>query len=289
MTGRRLDRSGCEGAGGDVLTALTTQLDALRSPGLEVERTFERSGQWFNELCLWLGCPGGVLGTIGWPMVLIPEIVDSRYRFGESALQIYQRVEWTGPVPREEFNASAGVDWVSTRDGVVEAGVATGARLDADERARNLVVVRVAGDVGSYGARGLPRLPDLDGMSLARRRSLVVSSAIVHQFAELAGTRYPIHDDEHYARAQGYPTILVQGLLLFLIQLHYAGAGPSGRAEMWFRRPVPAGSLIESCQSLTDPALWVIRLIGGGEVAAIARFSPLQSFGTADGAQLTRG
>ncbi len=40
---------------------------------------------------------------------------------------------------------------------------------------------------------------------------------------------------------------------------------------MWFRRAVPAGSLLESCQSSTDPELWAMRLVGGGEVAAVAR------------------
>lgn len=257
------------------MTARATTLDVYRPPGLQVERTLELSGQWFNELCLWLGRPIGDLGTIAWPMVLLPEIVDARYRFGESALQIYQRVEWNGPVPRAEFNVSARLDWVSSRNSAMEVGVATGAQFDGGERARSLVVARMAGDVGSYGIRGLPRRPDLDGMSLTRRRTLVVDSTKVREFTELAGTRYPIHDDERYARAHGYPTILVQGLLIFLIQLHHAGAGPTGRAEMWFRRPVPAGSLVESCQSMADPALWAIRLIGGGEVAAVARFSPL--------------
>ena len=100
-----------------------------------------------------------------------------------------------------------------------------------------------------------------------------MDEASIRHFAGLAGTRYPVHEDERYAWAHGYPTILVQGLLLFIIQLAYAGVGPSGRGEMWFRRAVPAGSLLESCRSTADPTLWAMRLVGGGEIAAIARIS----------------
>ena len=47
-------------------------MEMLRAPGLAVERPLELSGQWFNELCLWLRAPIGALGPLGWPMVLIP-------------------------------------------------------------------------------------------------------------------------------------------------------------------------------------------------------------------------
>src|SRR5438270_8056285 len=114
----------------------------LRAPGLTVERSMELSGQWFNELCLWMQSPIGELGNIGWPMVLIPEIVDSRYRLGETALQVYQRVEWKGPVPRGEFTTSGRVGWVSSRGGSFETGVATRARLGDEELAQSLLVAR---------------------------------------------------------------------------------------------------------------------------------------------------
>ena len=104
------------------MTTRGATLEMLRAPGLTVERSMELSGQWFNELCLWMQSPIGELGTIGWPMVLIPEIIDSRYRLGATALQVYQRVEWFGPVPRREFTASGHVEWVSGRGGSFEAG-----------------------------------------------------------------------------------------------------------------------------------------------------------------------
>jgi hypothetical protein len=258
------------------MTTRTSTLEMLRAPGLAVERSLELSGQWFNELCLWLQSPIGALGNLGWPMILIPEIIDSRYRLGDTALQVYQGVEWHGPVPRHAFTASGRVEWVSgspRRAGSFEAGVLTTARLGDEELARSLLVARMAGDLESYGERGLPARPDLDVASLVRRRTLVVDEATIRHFARLAGTHYPVHENEHYAWSQGYPTILVQGLLLFMTQLYHAGVGSTGKAAMWFRRAVPAGSLVESCQSTADPELWAIRLVGGGEVAAIARIS----------------
>ena len=255
------------------MTTRTSTLEMLRAPGLSVERSLELSGQWFNELCLWLQSPIGALGNLGWPMVLIPEIIDSRYRLGDTALQVYQRVEWDGPVPRQVFTASGRVAWVSSRAGSFEAGLSTRASVGDDELARSLLVARMDGDLESYGERELPARPGVDPASLVRRRTMVVDEATIRHFATLAGTHYPIHENEHYAWSQGHPTILVQGLLLFMTQLYYAGVGPTGRAEMWFRRAVPAGSLLESCQSTTDPALWVIRLVGGGEVAAISRIA----------------
>ena len=248
-------------------------MDMLRAPGLVVERPLELSGQWFNELCLWLRAPIGALGPLGWPMVLIPEIIDSRYRLGDDAVQVYQRVEWNQPVPRREFTATGHVEWLSSRDGTVETGVATEARLGDEPIARSLLVARMACDLESYGTRALPPRPPINEESLYRRKTLVVDEATIRYFAELAGTRGPVHVDERYAWARGYPTILVQGLLLFMTQMFYAGVGPTGRGEMWFRRTVPAGSLLESCQSTEDPNLWALRLVGGGAVAAIARFS----------------
>lgn len=255
------------------MTTRTSTLEMLRSPGLAVERSLELSGQWFNELCLWLQSPIGALGNLGWPMVLIPEIIDSRYRLGDTALQVYQGVEWHGPVPRQTFTASGCVEWVSSRGGTFETGLSTTARVGDQKLARSLLVARMAGDLASYGERDLPDRPDLDEASLERRRTMVVDEATIRHFATLAGTHYPVHENEHYAWSQGYPTILVQGLLLFMTQLYYAGVGPTGKGEMWFRRAVPAGSLLESCQSTTDPQLWAIRLVGGGEVAAISRIS----------------
>src|SRR5882724_11557446 len=170
-----------------VTATRSTTLEMLRAPGLAVERSLELSGQWFNELCLWLQSPIGELGPLGWPMVLIPEIVDSRYRLGDTAVQIYQRVEWRKPVPRRDFTASGHVEWVSSRGGSFETGLATQARLGGERLADSLLVARMDGELESYGTRDLPARPDLDVSSLSRRRTLVVDEASIRHFASLAG------------------------------------------------------------------------------------------------------
>ncbi len=248
--------------------AATSEL--LRPPGLSAQRELQLSGEWGNQLCLWLQCPLGALRSIGWPMVLIPEVIDRRFRLAESSLQVYQRVTWGAEMPRTPFTLESRVAWVSARTNSVEVGLASRARGDdGAELASSLLVTRAGGAAESWGERDVPALPEAG--ALARRRSLVVDENQVKTFANLAGTRYPIHDDLHYAWAQGYPNIFAQVLVLVLIQLHVAGMGPTGRLEMWFRRAVPAGSLLEVCRSEDDPSVWAFRLQGTGEVGAVAR------------------
>jgi hypothetical protein len=156
---------------------------------------------------------------------------------------------------------------VSSRDGSVEIGLAS----RAGELAESVLVARTKGVAESWGERDLPTLPELG--SSRRRRSLVVAEAQVRAFAELAGTKYPVNDDVVHAQRRGYPNVLVQGLVLFIFQIHVAGVGPSGQAEMWFRRPVPAGSLLELVQDHGDPAVWAFRFVGTGEVASVGRMA----------------
>ena len=102
---------------------------------------------------------------------------------------------------------------------------------------------------------------------------MVIDEHQVRRFAELAGTRYPIHDDLHYAWQKGYPNVLVQALVLVIIQLHVAGTGSSGAVEMWFRRAVPAGSLLVRCRCDADPSGWGCGVVAPGEGAAVARLA----------------
>ena len=248
-----------------------TAPELLHSPGVSARRDLQLSGEWWTNLCLYLQCPVGTLGAIGWPMVLIPEVVDRRFRLAEDSLQTYHRVTWSAAMPTTSFSLDGGVEWVSERNGSLELGLTTRALTGDAELARSLLVARTRGTAESWGERYAPRCPDV--VALSRRRSLVIDEHQVRRFAELAGTRYPIHDDLHYAWQMGYPNVLVQALVLFIIQLHVAGVGPSGTAEMWFRSAVPAGSILELCRSDDDPALWAFRLVATGEIGAVARLA----------------
>lgn len=246
-------------------------MEILRQPGLAVEAPLQLSGAWFNQLCLWLQCRIGSLGAIGWPMVLIPEVIDRRFRVWEDALQIYLRVTWSAPVPSDPFTVGAEVAWVSSKDGSLELGMRSRAVRDGEELATNLLVMRTRGEAESWGERDVPSMPDVG--TLGRRRSLVIDEGQVRTFAELAGTKYPVHTDVRYAWERGFPNILVQGHVLAITQLHFAEIGTSGRAETWFRRPVPAASLLEVCRSQEDESVWAIRSVSTGDVAAVTRIT----------------
>ena len=248
-----------------------TALELLRPPGFSARRDLQVSDQWWTDLCLYLQAPVGALGSIGWPMVLLPEVVDRRFRLAEDSLQTYHRVTWGAEMPTTSFTLDGRVAWVSCRNSSLELGLATRALAGETELGSSLLVARATGTAESWGDRDVPGLPDVG--TLSRRRSMVIDEHQVRRFAELAGTRYPIHDDLHYAWQKGYPNVLVQALVLVIIQLHVAGAGPSGAVEMWFRRAVPAGSLLELCRSDDDPCLWAFRLVATGEVAAVARLA----------------
>lgn len=248
-----------------------TAPELLHSPGVSARRELQLSDAWWTDLCLYLQSPVGALGSIGWPMVLIPEVVDRRFRLAEDSLQTYHRVTWGAKMPTASFSLDSQVAWVSERNGSLELGLATRALAGEAELARSLLVARTKGTADTWGERDVPRCPDVGALS--RRRSLVIDEHQVRRFAELAGTRYPIHDDLHYAWQMGYPNVLVQALVLLIIQLHVAGAGPSGAVEMWFRTAVPAGSLLELCRSDDDPGLWAFRLVASGEIAAVGRLA----------------
>jgi hypothetical protein len=248
-----------------------SNMEILRQPALAVEAPLQLSGAWFNQLCLWLQCRIGSLGAIGWPMVLIPEVIDRRFRAWEDALQIYLRVTWSAPVPSDAFTVGAEVGWVSSKDGSLEVGIRSRAVSDGVELATNLIVMRTRGEAASWGERDVPSVPEVG--TLRRRRSLVIDEGQVRTFAELAGTRYPVHTDVRYAWERGFPNILVQGHVLAITQLHFAGVGPSGRAETWFRRPVPAASLLEVCRSQEDESVWAFRSVSTGDVAAVTRIT----------------
>jgi hypothetical protein len=205
-------------------------------------------------------------------MILMPEAIDRRFNFSEDSLQTYLRVSWSAPVPSETITVNADVDWVSSQAGSAEVGVCSRALRNGAELATTLLVTRMPGDVGSWGTPGYPSVPDVG--TLRRHCSLVVGEAQVRSFADLAGVRNPTHTDIHHAWKRGLANVLVQGHVLALMQLSVARVGAAGLGEMWFRRTVPAGSALEVCRSDQHDDIWAIRLVGGGEIAVVARISP---------------
>lgn len=239
------------------------------APGLHGERRLETSEPWFAEACWWLQRSVRAPGTAIWPLILVPELIDRRFRVSEEAVQIYHSVQWAEPVPSEPFDISASVEWISPRGSSVEFGMSSRAMVGGLEAARSLVVVRAEGRAEAFGERNVTGSPTVG--SVLRQHSFVIGEDQVRTFAEFAGSRYRLHDDVRSAQQRGFPTVLVQGAFLLSSQLHYAAPASAGRAEMWFKKPVPAGCALEICRSEEDPDLWVFRLVASRDVAAIAR------------------
>jgi acyl dehydratase len=240
------------------------KMGGLVSQGSEPVRSQRvLDAEWLDELCLWLQRPRGDVGSIGWPMVLIPELA-----LPEDSLQVFHRVSWRAPVPIGVVELVSEPHWVSGTGSRTEIGLGTRALVGDQVVAESLMVARTRTALPDRGERALPSRPHLTDSRHAR--SLVVDRSQVQTFARLAGTSYPIHDDATYARGAGYPDVLLQGLLLLLIELHHADPGPAGRIEMWFRQPVPAGSLLDVHVAGENPAIAEYRLVGKDQVAATA-------------------
>jgi hypothetical protein len=244
--------------------------DALRfDPDLAAERAMRFSGPWADSVCLWLGRRLGNAGALSWPAVLIPEVIDERLALPEQSVQIYHAVSWEDVVPRDEFIVGAGVAWISQRADTSEVAVRSYARIGEEPVAQSLIVARATSGLATRGVRHLPPVPDVVG--LVRRRSFVVSEADIEAFVAVAGTRYRVASDLRYAREHEYPNVLVPGPLLLVLQLHFAGLECSGGIEVWFRRPVPVGCVLEACESEDNPHLWVFRPVGASDPVTVAR------------------
>lgn len=222
-----------------------------------VTRAVQVSGRWFDDLCLWLERPLGSPGCIGWPVLLAPEVVDRRFRLPETATSIYTRVLWRQPVP-ESLELSAEIEWISSDGRGVEIGIRTRATSHGDSMAQGVFVSRLPSEGQPFGLPDVP--PHPQPPDLVRRRTLVLDENFVRECAAFTGTG--VHLDN------------VQSLILFITQMRFAGIPLGGQAESWFREPVPAGSLLECCQSTSDTGIWALRLVGRPEPATIARVQP---------------
>jgi hypothetical protein len=238
-----------------------------------VRRDLSFGAEWRAEVARWVGRgEADGPGPAGWILGLLPEFVDPGLRFDRPALQVYQRVAWRTGLP-PTASVSIETAWCSPARGRSEIAVATRASTPAGLASEGLLVVRLDGEGEAYGERAMPPRPQLPDDEGARTLSVVLGIDQVRTFARLARTRNAVHDDPVVARRMGYPDVLVQGAVLLLTVMHYDAPTEPGSAEMWFRAPVPVGSLLRLTERpAARERLWTLRL-ANGEVAAIARIT----------------
>ena len=235
-----------------------------------VRRDLTFPAGWRGDVARWLRRQDPAdPGPGGWVIALLPEFVEPALRFDRPALQVYQRVTWTTGLP-EAISASVRPAWCSPARGRSEIALCSQAVTDDRVVADAVLVARMDGPCEPFGERALPARPDVDGAG-GRGLSLVLDTEQVRTFARLARTRHAIHDDAAAARRLGYPDVLVQGAVLLLTVMHFGGSKERGSAEMWFRRAVPAGSVLRAAERRTaEGRLWTLRT-SAGEVAAVGR------------------
>jgi acyl dehydratase len=247
-----------------------TGMETVWTPDVSASRRRTIDPAWLYDLCLWLQTPTTDPSPIVWPMLLIPEAVDRRFALPEDTLQVFHRVTWCTGLPSGELELSVRPAWVSARDGSYELGLVTTATAvgDTELLASSLMVVRTARPAEPWGERLLPRVPVVTEKE--RHRSLVIDRNQVDSFARLVGMKYPVHADVGYARQLGHPDVLVQGLLILLVEMHYLSPGQQGQIDVWFRGPVPVGSLVTVRSMGSDPVTSEFRLAGRDEPAAVS-------------------
>lgn len=238
-------------------------------PGVVARRTIDTTSSAFDDICRWLQQSAHAPGPVAWPVLLLPDLADPEFRFVADALGVYHRVEWTGH-PTGSIEIESVLEWRRPDASSDEIGVASSASIDGRRVARSLLVVRSACGGMAAGTGGVPPRPALDP-GARRRRSLVLTEADVAACNERIGNPHPLYRDPRYAHARGYPNTLVPGLILLLLQFHYAAHGGTGAIETWFRRPVPVGSALEWRHSTTDESVYQFHLVGSGVVTAVAR------------------
>jgi acyl dehydratase len=203
-------------------------------------------------------------------MVLIPEVIDRSLRMAPDAVGVFQRLTWESGVPRQGFDVAVETQWVSRLEDSFEVGILARAMVSGRTVAQNLTVLRMAGKASSWGEREIPPIPsEAVGAPFTKRRSVVITEAEVRSFNRLAGTTYPAHDDRAAAWKRGYPDMIVQGALLVLAQMHIGGVPDRGETQMWFRSPVPVGSVLEVGRCETEESLWRFQMLGSAGVAAV--------------------
>lgn len=198
---------------------------------------------WVGRCSAWLQRPAGDLGPAAWLVLLQPEHLDADFRLPEGTLQVAAVLEWQAPATDEPFEVVIEPVWASPRRESTEVAIDVRARRGGDDLARCRGIYRVPGDLDPFGEPVELHRP-AEPTTEPRRLRLTLDEAQVEAFASVSNTHDRLHEDPGYAHQQGFPGVVVQGLLVAATVMHHTGTGASGTARFWFRRPVAAGTLL---------------------------------------------
>jgi hypothetical protein len=203
--------------------------------------------------------------------LLLPERIDGSLRLPPDALLTYQRVRWrNGGPPHEGCQRQAGALWSRAVGGATEVGLWSEAKSGADVVADSLLVVRHSGVSTDHGQ---PVLPDAPTVGRAvEADGFIISERETHEFVAEVDGWYTATTTTHEAHQRGFANIVVPGPLLLTTTFRRELLLDAGSAECWFRRTVPAGSMVTRRQAAAGLSeLW---LAGRSRAAAVCRWIP---------------
>ena len=207
---------------------------------------------------------------MAWPVVLLPDFLSDTWAMPTDSVEIYQEVEWWGPVPQESFTAVLSPEWAGPRtDGSEYALTCTAYGDDGAILARSTIVCRTGETLPEMGVPRHYRAPVPGPLEVLRL--MTVTEADVDEFCEYSGARYAVSATMRDARRLGFCNLLVPGPFLALMHIGVAPDRPEkGRISVWSRGPVTAGAAVSMCRSIDNPKVSCVRAIGGTRPATIA-------------------
>jgi hypothetical protein len=223
-----------------------------------------------TKLLLWLGRTMADPRVIAWPVVLLPDFLLGREAMPSDSVERYQRVEWEGPIPTDSFEAIIRHTWARSRGGRTEFQVECAAVVGGGVVASSRIVCltrRVLPDAGH------PDIPEAgEPGALVPKRPIVFGDDDIREFCEVSKSHYSVTSRTRDAQVLGFRNVLVPGPLLTIVHLSEANAGRArGSIDVWFRRPVTAGSHNTLYGPEHAGGLWAIRDVATGQPRTLAQ------------------
>ncbi|MGE3621557.1 MAG: hypothetical protein AB7L84_13940 [Acidimicrobiia bacterium] len=213
----------------------------LRKLSAGLASTVEVDGETTDRLSQLLGRSTGAPGAMPWAVLVFPTLAAPDLEPPRNVWEVYRRLEWDGPLSRGPLQVEVVPRYASVAGGSTEISAETRVVAASGATARSVTVLRVAGSTGAFGARDLPECAAVGPTE--RGSSLVFDEVSLDGFIALARLHHPAVDSETTAHGYGLQNRLVPSPLLMCAVLRRDSA-PSGRIDMWFRRPVPVGALV---------------------------------------------
>lgn len=246
--------------------------------GFCMEGTIDRGVTWRQDVAAWLGQPAGAIGAIGWPVFLVPELLDQRLRLPDGSYYLYQSYRWEEGVPAGALTLSVQTEWANIHGDAIDVCVRTLARGERGTAtiAEGLAIARVpvgaVSEAVPFGDPLLPRQPKIS-LPLRSKKKFVISKREVADYGRLTGIASALHQDTSYARSLGYSDVLVQSDVLTLVIMNFAGLESFSGLQAWFLHPVAVGNSLTAAISANSKFHeWVVVQLGSSDPSVLVSF-----------------